>query len=182
MKKLILILGPVIFINSYSCSQEQLVGFGSGFINENFFKGDNLAQNSFLTMGFNYEYVPGNAEFSVSTEIQYFLDPKWFLIPVLINYNPGYKIKFLVSGGFLPLVRLDKTEPNKTIDIGGLCRTGIEYRVTKTITLSSDFGFMFIPVRYYTFSHFGDKYTDATLERFQFINLGINYVINTQED
>ncbi|HYW96333.1 MAG TPA: hypothetical protein VE870_12145 [Bacteroidales bacterium] len=180
--KAIFIISSAIFINCYVYSQEQLIGFKSGFINPNFFKGEYLAKNSFLFMGFNYDYVPGKAIFSISAEIQYVNEPRWFLVPVSINFRPGNKIKFLASGGILPVIRTERVAPDKIIEAGGLCRTGIECKINKSVSLYTNFGLLFIPNRDYHYSHFGDKYLDKSIYRSQFINLGINYTFKKVED
>jgi hypothetical protein len=161
-------------VNVYS--QDHLTGLKAGLINSNFFLGDNQVKNSFFFMGLNYEYVPKRAMLSISTEVQYIVHSKVFMIPLSINLKPGNKIKFLASGGILPIIRLEKKYPNKTIDIGGTCRIGIEYRVNKIISIYGNFGFLFIPGREYYRSSIR-----KTKEKAQFFNIGVNYFVNRKD-
>jgi len=182
IKRLILILSFIFFLISHVYSEELLIGLKTGFNNPNFFEVDFLKHNSDLFMGLNYEIAPKKSLFSYSMEVQYSFNPKLILIPISINFRPGNRIKYIASGGILPTIRLNRVDPENTMDIGGLFKIGIDYRINKTISLYSNFGFYFIPNRYYYYSHFGGKYLEKTIEYGQFINLGINYIISNSED
>lgn len=175
VNRLLNILIVSLFLITATHSQTQLAGVKVGVLNDQFFSGNILTQNSLLFVGANYEYVPEYSFISVSCEAIFLFETDILLVPLLFNFRMGDKFKLIASGGVMPVLRFEKIDPNKTVTIGAVCKLGFDYSSKKSFSINSHFGLAFVPRHEFRPSHYGSNYVVKTMDIMQFISIGCNY-------
>lgn len=173
--RLLNILIVLLLLITKTHSQSHFTGIKVGVWNDQFLNGKNLAQNSLLFVGANYEYVSKFSFMSVSTEINFVFETDILLLPLLFNFRIGDKFKLIASGGAVPVIRFKKMDPNKTFTIGAYSKLGFNYSLNKSFSIHSDFGLVFVPSYEFRPSNYASNYVVRTVDVFQFISIGCNY-------
>lgn len=175
MKKIILIITLSIILAPSLYSQEQTVGVQLGVLNSNFLDSYSIKNYSSLLFGVKYEYSPKLVFVSVSGSIQY--TQNVFLTPITLNLKLGKKLKFLVSGGVMPVFRFWNLGIQKNVELGGIWHVGLEYKVSKSFSIYGTYGDHIIPVKYEHPNHFGGSTIYQEIEYLHSILIGVNYII-----
>jgi hypothetical protein len=156
-------------------SQEVNIGFRTGFITQYLFTDPEDLNFSFEITG---EFVPKKAMISFTQGIQYFPKANIIFLPLALNLNPGKRFKFNLKGGLLPVVRLAREKPDKTIEFGGFVGIGASFEINKKIEVFADIiGFYFVPHYYTHYDHFGGSSTVREIDKLEYFNIGIKYKI-----
>jgi hypothetical protein len=179
----LLIIGLLFLFIDILKAQEKYIGIRSGLLTQDLFnKYDNrLYSEKAFFAGINAEYIPRNAMFSISTGIEYFFRYNYLLIPLSVNLYVGRIIKFGITGGVNPLFRLNPVAPNKVFVICGNVGAEISYKINQEFAVFSDFGLQFIPELSYSPSHFGGKPIDRSTEKFEYLCIGLKYLIDRKQ-
>lgn len=173
MKKLLfLICLTVLFTHSLS-SQEQSIGVQIGVLNPNFFTSNSLQNNSILFYGVKYEYTPKVAFFSLSAALLNVNN--LFLTPISVNLKLGKKLKFIASGGMMPVYRFWNLGFQKKVELGATWHVGLEYKISKSFSINGSFGNYYIPIRKISYTDFIGGEIYKVIEKSQFFSLGLNY-------
>lgn len=160
-------------LSIFSTAQEQFFGIKSGIVEPSFL---NKGENSDVAFyGFHYEYVPKNALFSVSADALYLAESKWLITPISLNFRPGEKLRIIASGGALPIFRLQKAEPNKTLSIGALYKLGAQYQIKNKYSIQLAFGNMLIAYQEETMNHFGGSSSERATSTSNFVEICLKY-------
>ena len=155
-------------------AQDFSIGLKGGVSNNDF---SDLRSEMTYSIGLNTEYTPPKAMFSISADLQYFIEQKVFLAPFSLSLVFGKRICPRVIVGILPVIRINPIEPNIPFGIGARAGIGLDYKISEKIAISSELGWHFIPYRQDYSSHFGSSDIDRVIGRLQNLAIGVKYYI-----
>jgi len=184
MKNVILLISIilVLFINRL-IAQDKYIGFNiwnytSGLFSKDF---NNPFSENF-GVGINAEYIPKKAMFSYTAGLQYLNTEKIFMIPIYLNFIPGNKFKLRISGGLMPTVRIKIKNTQKMFGIGRNAGFGFDVKINLKYILCCNAGIYCVSTRYYQPNHFGSTYVEMDMYNIEYLSIGLNYLIETNDE
>ena len=179
--KTFIIVCLILFSGKTAISQGKFVGIKLGVIPGEI--RNPFSENSRYLVGLKWEFVPKNAIFTLSTEIQYIPKTEIVLTPIALNFRLGRKTKFRTEAGILPIFNLRNIDPpNKKLTLGAVLGIGLEIPASKRLSIITETGFYFIPNREYRVSPAGGSpYTYSEVNRGIFLTVGAQCQLGQNE-